>query len=135
MTTIKKRFMVSTAHRLVDGYVGKCNSLHGHNFFIDVELGSRELDKYGFVIDFGELKSLGKFIDDTFDHGTWLNENDPMVQAISQFPENKVFTLSGNPTVENMARFIFGKMVEMYPDFVVVSVTCEETPNNSACFF
>jgi 6-pyruvoyl-tetrahydropterin synthase len=47
---------ISFAHH-VRGHRGACINLHGHTWKFEVGLKARELDRSGFVVDFGELSS------------------------------------------------------------------------------
>lgn len=85
MYYIKKRFEISAAHRLELGYESKCTNLHGHNWVITVECKSRELNSDGMVVDFTHIKEL---VINRLDHKV-LNDIIP-----------------GNPTAENIARWI-----------------------------
>ncbi len=72
--TIGKRFTFSASHRLPDLPNGhKCARLHGHNYTVEVVLGTNRLVQPGFVTDFGELAPLKTYLDTTFDHRD-LNE-------------------------------------------------------------
>ncbi len=86
----------SAAHRLC-GYEGACSNLHGHNWTVRVVLQAEKLDHIGMAIDFARIKALLKAITDDLDHA-YLNE-------LSAFTEQ-------NPTSENLARYIFERMVE-----------------------
>lgn len=81
----------SAAH-LLRNYKGRCEELHGHNWRVDVVVGTRELDPSGLAIDFKELKQHTKEILSSLDH-TFLNELEPFKKL--------------NPSSENIARFIF----------------------------
>lgn len=80
----------SAAHYLRE-YQGGCENLHGHNWQVEVELLSRELDNKGMVIDFKELKSVLSGVLDKLDHKC-LND-------IEYFKTH-------NTTSENIARYI-----------------------------
>lgn len=69
MYRIIKDFMFEASHQL-EGLpnMHKCSRLHGHSYKVRLELASRELDKVGFVIDYGKLKPLEQYINSTFDH-------------------------------------------------------------------
>ena len=86
----------SAAHSLKE--VGeKCETLHGHNFVVEVSVTSMRLNEQGVVIDFRELKSsLGEILE-LIDH-TFLNEITPFIDC--------------NPSSEHIARFIHEKMRE-----------------------
>ena len=80
------------AHQ-INGYNGKCQRLHGHNWSVEAIVEGRELDNLGMLIDFKILKAeLNKVLDE-LDH-RYLNE----------LP---IFSKEANPTAENLARYIF----------------------------
>ncbi len=86
----------SAAHNL-RGYQGKCEALHGHNWKVEVVLRSALLDKVGMVEDFTLIKSKLKEVLALFDH-KYLN-------TLPYFKKK-------NPTSENIAKVIYGKMKE-----------------------
>ncbi|MGQ0526449.1 MAG: 6-pyruvoyl trahydropterin synthase family protein [Alphaproteobacteria bacterium] len=45
-----------------------CSRLHGHNYVVEVELQSKDLDETGFVRDYRELDALKVYIDAHIDH-------------------------------------------------------------------
>ncbi|MDF1527343.1 MAG: 6-carboxytetrahydropterin synthase QueD [bacterium] len=114
--TIKDGF--AAAHRLA-GSGGKCESLHGHNFGVSLEVAGDRLDETGMLMDFGDLKEILKTVLAQLDHSD-LNEH----------PE---FSRS-SPSSENIARFIWHKVSEAIdPQSVtVVSVTVNESETASA---
>lgn len=86
---VKSKF--SAAHKLLN-YPGACGGIHGHNWTIEVTVGSETLDENGMVIDLLELK---KHIDECvsqFDHRL-INEVAPFDKL--------------NPTSENIARHLY----------------------------
>ncbi|MEA2101966.1 MAG: 6-carboxytetrahydropterin synthase QueD [Thermodesulfobacteriota bacterium] len=86
----------SAAHRLV-GYKGNCERLHGHNYRVEIIVGSQTLDKMGIVMDFRRLKSLLKKTLDEMDH-RFLNDLDAFSEQ--------------NPSAENIARHIYHTIAE-----------------------
>jgi 6-pyruvoyltetrahydropterin/6-carboxytetrahydropterin synthase len=63
--SIGKRFSFDAAHR------SGCDreiSLHGHTFVVEVRVTSDDLVQPGFVVDFGDLKPVNRYIDDVLDH-------------------------------------------------------------------
>ena len=86
------------AHK-INGYNGKCQRLHGHNWVVEAVVIGEKLDELGMLIDFKVLKSeLNKVLDE-LDH-MYLNDL-PMFQT-------------KNPTAENLAKYIFHKLSESY---------------------
>jgi 6-pyruvoyltetrahydropterin/6-carboxytetrahydropterin synthase len=94
MYEVKIKTDFSAAHNLRE-VGGKCESLHGHNFTVEVVVESETLDEGGMVIDFRLLKSKAKEMLDALDH-KYLNEL-PFFGAI-------------NPSSENLAAFIFSEL-------------------------
>ena len=109
---IWKEFKFSASHvlnGLPEGH--QCGRLHGHNYVVEVELASDTLDEHGFVVDFGELKPIRKFIDEEWDH-RHLND---------------VLIIKNNPTAEVMALIIYSRFVTDFPQMVAVRVKETDT--------
>jgi 6-pyruvoyltetrahydropterin/6-carboxytetrahydropterin synthase len=94
MYEVKIKADFSAAHNLRE-VGGKCESLHGHNFAVEVAVESESLDEAGIVIDFRLLKAKTKEVLDTLDH-RYLNE----------LP----FFRNQNPSSENLAAYIFSEV-------------------------
>jgi 6-pyruvoyltetrahydropterin/6-carboxytetrahydropterin synthase len=56
-----------------------CQFLHGYALSVSIEFSASELDKNGWVIDFGGLKHLRAFLVERFDHKTLVAEDDPQL--------------------------------------------------------
>ncbi len=109
----------AAAHRLLN-YKGKCESLHGHNWKVEVEVFAKNTDHEGMVIDFKELKDLIKQCLVRLDH-TYLNEIPPF---------DKI-----NPTSEHIANYLFHQLEKMLPSHVSMeSVTVWESDTASATY-
>lgn len=54
-----------------------CNLLHGYALAVKFVFASNELDVRNWVVDFGSLKSLKGWLEDTFDHTLLVAEDDP----------------------------------------------------------
>lgn len=69
MFTISKEYHFSASH-ILHGLAEDhpCSRLHGHNYVVEVELQSKDLNAVGFVRDYRELDDLKRYIDDTLDH-------------------------------------------------------------------
>ncbi|NNL76769.1 MAG: 6-carboxytetrahydropterin synthase QueD, partial [Desulfobacterales bacterium] len=75
----------------------KCENLHGHNWKVEVYIAGDELNDAGVIIDLGEIKRHLADIKKSLDH-RFLNE-------LECFQ-------NGNPSSENIARFIAKTMQE-----------------------
>jgi 6-pyruvoyltetrahydropterin/6-carboxytetrahydropterin synthase len=94
MYEIKILTQFAAAHRL-EHFQGKCESLHGHNWKVEVSLVGERLDKAGLLLDFGEVKARTQELLDEIDH-QYLNELPPF--------QNQ------NPSSENLARYLFTRL-------------------------
>ena len=59
---ITKEFDFEAAHAL-DGYAGKCQDIHGHNYhltltFLGEPINDKSLSINGMVVDFGDIKDF-----------------------------------------------------------------------------
>ena len=94
MFEIRIKSDFAAAHNLRD-VGGKCESLHGHNFTVEVAVESAGLDEQGMVMDFRLLKAKTLAILDNLDHH-YLNE----------LP----FFKGTNPSSENLSAYIFAEL-------------------------
>ena len=80
--TCKKIYSdIPWAHRQ-NHHDGHCAYLHGHNWSLAITFGCHELDKNGFVVDFGKLKFIKQWIDEHLDHACVFNEDDPLREEL-----------------------------------------------------
>jgi 6-pyruvoyltetrahydropterin/6-carboxytetrahydropterin synthase len=109
MMEIFKEFTFEAAHRLTDLPNGhKCTRLHGHSYRVEVRVAGPVREETGWVMDFQEIKDAFAPLHDQLDH-RYLNE----VAGL------------GNPTSENLARWIWDRLVSELPlSEVVVRETC-----------
>ena len=115
--TIKRSF--SAAHTLKE-IGGKCEELHGHNFVVEVSVTAPGLNGEGLVIDFRVLKRWTEEILEALDH-KYLND-------IPYFKDV-------NPSSENIARFIYDRIVEKVLREIMVSrVTVWESEDARASY-
>lgn len=108
MYTVIKKLEISAAHKLDLPYESPCRNLHGHNWKIEVVCQAEELDGAGMVVDFAKIK---KAVNETFDH-KYINN----------------VMVGKNPTAENIAKFICGKVPNC------VKVVVQESEGNIAIY-
>ncbi len=116
--TIEKTF--SAAHALSE-IGGKCESLHGHNFTVEVTVAGAELNGQDLLLDFRILKEWTENILDGLDH-RFLNEIPPFQGR--------------NPSSENIARFVFDEMKKKLAgtSLTVSKVTVRESDTARATY-
>ena len=121
MYEITSEMNFSAAHHLLN-YDGPCENVHGHNWLVRATVRCETLDKIGIGIDFKILKKALKATLDKLDH-TDLN-----------LIFNEEF---GNPSSENIAYYIHGKIGEFLNDdrVKIYRVDVYETPGNCASYF
>ena len=131
MYSVIKEIHFSYGHRLV-GHAGKCRHVHGHNGRVQIEVAAEKLDKLGMVIDFSEIsRTVGKWIDENFDHVLILWEKDPLVSLLKKQGE-KMLVVPENPTAEFLARRIFEEAQKM--KLPIAKVTLWETQDSCGTY-
>ncbi|MBN70827.1 MAG: 6-carboxytetrahydropterin synthase QueD [Gimesia sp.] len=106
-----KEFRFEAAHRLPNVPENhKCARLHGHSFRVQLHLSGKVDDKYGWVVDFADIKAAFKPVHERLDH-YYLNE----IEGLD------------NPTSENIAIWIWRQLKPNLAQLskVVVSETCD----------
>ena len=104
----KSYFNIPFSHRqhLHDG---NCSKIHGHNWAITLEFECSELDKNGFVVDFGNLKYIQNFINNNLDHASLFSKNDTIIKKLmsSEYKSLLKVLWVKNSSCEGIAKFLF----------------------------
>lgn len=112
MYTITKEFSFSAMHVLTGLREGHpCGREHGHNYVIKVELKKESLNEDSFVQDYNDLKPIKDYIDNVLDHRNLNN------------------IIPGQPSAENIAKFLYWKFKPEFPLLNAVEVS--ETPKTN----
>ena len=56
-----------------------CKYIHGYSLSFNFVFTCNELDENNWVVDFGSLKSLKNWLQETFDHKLIIDKNDPQL--------------------------------------------------------
>jgi 6-pyruvoyltetrahydropterin/6-carboxytetrahydropterin synthase len=107
---IYKEFHFEAAHRLPHVPQGhKCARLHGHSFHVRISLRGPVDDQSGWVMDFAALKDSFSPLHEQLDH-RYLND----IAGLE------------NPTSENIARWIWRRLIEELPQLNSIEIreTC-----------
>lgn len=106
MYTIIKEFAFEASHKLTGLPEGhQCARDHGHSYRVQIDLQSPGLNETGFIVDYGELKPLKTYIDETFDH-RFLNDVVPF-----------------QTSAENLARHFYEWCKKHWPETAAVRVS------------
>jgi len=131
MFSITKKLTFAAAHRL--NGVKKCENVHGHNYGVEITLGSDDLNKHDMVLNFDQFIYIEQWIDEHWDHAYLSAANTDQLN-LAMF--KKVFFLGGKPTAERMARCLFRAAQDIFEPtgVTVLSVTISETATCSATY-
>ncbi|TFG12677.1 MAG: 6-pyruvoyl tetrahydropterin synthase family protein [Promethearchaeota archaeon] len=126
----------------------KCSRIHGHNYYVSVEVGS-DIDENYFVIDFIELKQIVKSVVEPLDHfvlipkfsqSLKITKKEDSIEVITEsdkkyiFPKCDVKFLPLEATTSEMlAKYIHSKLKEMLPN-KIITVKIEESKSTTAIF-
>ncbi len=111
MVRLTRKFGFESAHRLPQVPAShKCSRLHGHSFRVEVTVRGPVDEQLGWFIDYAEIDQACRALTEQLDH-RYLNEIDGL----------------SNPTSENLARFIWERLIGPLPSLesVIVLETCE----------
>lgn len=97
MVRIGTTVYFEAAHRQLND-PSKCGKLHGHNWKVDVEIESDDINEIGYVVDFKEVGAICN----RYDHAVLLVKDDPLVNVLMRM-DQKVVVMERNPTCENLA--------------------------------
>jgi len=105
MFRLKIHDYISSAHFL-DGYQGKCENLHGHNWKIEMEVKGEMLDNLGMLIDFKLMREILSGVLKELDHCV-LNDHEAFK--------------SSNPSAEIISKYIYEQVQKKLPTGVDLS--------------
>jgi 6-pyruvoyltetrahydropterin/6-carboxytetrahydropterin synthase len=140
MLTCKKTYTdIPFGHRQ-HRHDGHCAMIHGHNWSFTITFGCTQTDENGFVVDFGKLKYLKKWIEENLDHACLFNIDDPLRdQIISAVPQVWKPYLLPDCSSEGIAQHlysIFNPLVVQQTGgrAFIVAIQVAEDSKNSATF-
>ena len=95
---IQSNLRFSSAH-IIPGHES-CGFIHGHSYFVDVEIEGERAGEFEFVVDFKDVKSCAKAICDELDHRLLIPVYNKLVE-FNDFDKNKdsIFDLKKQKTV------------------------------------
>lgn len=118
-----------------------CKFVHGYSREFYFEFTCNKLTKEEWVMDFGGLKEVRKWLDSMFDHTFLASEDDPHLDEFIRLDEEGVIQLRVMPNagMEGSAKYVYdhvNKMVQKSTDnrVWVTKVEVRENEKNSAFF-
>lgn len=140
MLTCRKVYTdIPFAHRQ-HHHDGHCSLVHGHNWSFGLTFGCHQPDANGFVVDFGKLKFLKRWIEENLDHACVFNRTDPLrEQIVSAVPSAWKVYLVDSCSCEGLARHVFDvfdPLVRQHTDgrAFLIAVEVVEDSKNSATY-
>lgn len=125
-----------------DGSPGGCSSVHGYDRSVKMTFAG-EVDDNGWIVPFGDLKSIKKFLEYYFDHTTVIPANDPRVEnfrraaSMTKPPMFDLRVLPYGVSMEMSSRFIWEQVNPFIIEVTegrcyVEKVECMEHDSNAA---
>ena len=118
-----------------------CKYLHGYSLQFKFTFGCKHLDERNWVVDFGGLKPLKAWLEDSFDHKIVLDQTDPHMDTFKDLEEKGLaeLTVLDGVGVEKFAEhacMFADKLVKEMTNnrCFVVSCECAEHGANSAIY-
>lgn len=118
-----------------------CNKIHGYALAVRFEFEAHELDYRNWVVDFGSLKWIKEFLQETFDHKLVIAVDDPDAKTLVALQDVGVADVISLPNVgcEAFAEHIYWQVVNRIHELeggrvVLRSVEVREHGANSAIY-
>lgn len=120
---------------------GHCRFVHGYSREFYFEFSCKEPTPEGWVVDFGGLKAVKKWLDYMFDHTFLASEDDPFLETFRDLDKQGVIQLRVMPNVgmEGTAEYVYNKVNHMIQEQTqqrawVSRIQVSENEKNSAIF-
>lgn len=124
------------------GAKSHCSKIHGYALAVKLTFEAHELDGNNWVMDFGGLKDVKQFLQDTFDHKLLVAQDDPAKDGFLILQECGIadIVFVEGTGCEAFAEMIFDfvdkwmSRVGHYPRVALASVEVSEHGANSAIY-
>ena len=120
---------------------GHCAYIHGYSRQYTFYFEANEMDEHGWVVGFGDLKNLKKYLIEMYDHTMIIAEDDPELETFQELHKNRLCDLRIVPEVslEGSARTALQKANEILLEMTKGRARCfkveaRENDKNSAIY-
>ena len=118
-----------------------CRFVHGYSREFYFEFACKEMTDEFWVMDFGGLKDVKKFLEYHFDHTFLIAADDPYLDQFKQMDKDGVIQLRilPNPGMEGTAKYVFDEVSKMISEKTnnrvwITKVEVRENEKNSAFY-
>ena len=118
-----------------------CRFVHGYSREFYFEFAAKSLTPEGWVVDFGGLKEVKKWLEHTFDHTFLVAQDDPSLEAFKKLDKEGVIQLRvlPNPGMEGTAQYVYEEasriLKKLYGERAwITKVEVSENEKNSAIY-
>jgi 6-pyruvoyltetrahydropterin/6-carboxytetrahydropterin synthase len=118
-----------------------CKFVHGYSREFYFEFAANELSEEFWVMDFGGLKEVKKWLAHMFDHTFLIAQDDPYLENFQKMDQDGIIQLRvmPNPGMEGTAKFVYDHVNELVHTSTngrvwVTKVEVRENEKNSAYF-
>ena len=78
---------------------GHCAYIHGYSRQYTFYFEANEMDEHGWVVGFGDLKNLKRYLIEMYDHTMIIAEDDPELETFQELHKNRLCDLRIVPEV------------------------------------
>ncbi|MFY7993484.1 MAG: 6-pyruvoyl trahydropterin synthase family protein [Bacteriovoracaceae bacterium] len=118
-----------------------CRFVHGYSRSFYFEFACNELTQEKWVVDFGGLKEVKKWLEDQFDHTFLASQDDPYLETFKKLDAEGVIQLRilPNAGMEGTAEFVYEQMNPLVKKLTngrawITLVEVRENEKNSAMY-
>jgi 6-pyruvoyltetrahydropterin/6-carboxytetrahydropterin synthase len=118
-----------------------CRFVHGYSREFYFEFAASELTKEGWVVDFGGLKELKKWLEHVFDHTFLVAQDDPELETFKELDKRGALMLRvlPNPGMEGTALYVYEEASRILEKLYgkrawITKVVVSENEKNSAIY-
>ncbi len=120
---------------------GHCANIHGYSRQYTFHFEAKEMDEHGWVVGFGDLKKLEKYLLEMYDHTMIIAEDDPELGTFQELHEKGLCDLRIVPeaSLESSAKSALNKANEILAEMTNGRANCfkveaRENDKNSATY-